>query len=348
LQFFYIQLIIREKYQAQGGKWKGNFYKSRAARIYPLYFLVTVPFFVLYGNDWFTQHWRTHDVFGVTTFLVTNTIIVCFGSVILYNPIFVPYINTPVWSISIELTFYFLAPFLLRRSTTFVTLLAMILVLSRVACMRWLADNPAAAILLFPEAHFRLNPPYLLGWWPFELSLFLAGALSYRFYAFLLLRVPGKGSRKWITTLPWLKRQIAVSTLLYVMSGVVWAGFLRYLWRDWALLPNHIGPLSLPAAYWAVIFVTVLALPFAFHFTRFVKWDRYMGELSYPLYLAHFPVIELVKKYSGLPQQAITPTIVGVTVFVSVVAWWLVEVPVTQWRHRRFEKRHEECLRPCW
>src|SRR6202011_5188799 len=47
-------------------------------------------------------------------------------------------------------------------------------------------------------------------------------------------------------------------------------------------------PVGLPYAYLLLLLATALALPFAFHFSRIVRIDRYLGELSYPVYISHY------------------------------------------------------------
>jgi peptidoglycan/LPS O-acetylase OafA/YrhL len=338
---FYIQLIIREKFSAQEKGWQWNFYKSRIARIFPVYYLFTVPFLLLLGNDFLAEHWKAGDMLSVAGFIYSNLFLVpldfyyIFRVSLAFMGFYIPpahslFINPPAWTLTLELTFYLLAPLLLRRSARLLTFMAATLAALRVVCMRWEEAHPTEFHTLFPDG---LN--HFVGYFPFELSLFLAGSLSYRVYAAILLKKPWRKSGGRIYE---RIRAAPANSALYAFSGIVWLAFLRYLWREWAELPDRIGPVALPSAYWTVIIVTILALPFVFHFTRFMRWDRYIGELSYPVYLGHFLVLKLVEKYGGVRQEYKSTAVLIITLLVSVGAWRLVEVPVSLWRHKRFEK----------
>jgi peptidoglycan/LPS O-acetylase OafA/YrhL len=101
--------------------------------------------------------------------------------------------------------------------------------------------------------------------------------------------------------------------------------------------PSHIGRLRLPSAYWLVIIATIFALPFVFHFTRNIRLDRNLGELSYPIYLGHLLVLKLVQKDLSTQKEYIPMAVLVVRLFIAVLMWRGIEVPVTGWRHRRFE-----------
>ena len=42
------------------------------------------------------------------------------------------------------------------------------------------------------------------------------------------------------------------------------------------------------AASLALLCTVILTVPYLFKLTRNLAWDRYLGELSYPLYICHF------------------------------------------------------------
>ncbi|MGZ3699187.1 MAG: acyltransferase family protein, partial [Bdellovibrionota bacterium] len=45
---------------------------------------------------------------------------------------------------------------------------------------------------------------------------------------------------------------------------------------------------------WAYYGAVALALPFLFKFTKEMRWDRRLGELSYPVYIGHFVMMRMV------------------------------------------------------
>jgi hypothetical protein len=75
-------------------------------------------------------------------------------------------------------------------------------------------------------------------------------------------------------------------------------------------------------------------VPQLFESTRDIAWDKYLGELSYPLYICHF-----LFGWILLPQ-----TISGVylalflSVATSILLYHLVDRPVDKWRQSRFAK----------
>jgi peptidoglycan/LPS O-acetylase OafA/YrhL len=47
---------------------------------------------------------------------------------------------------------------------------------------------------------------------------------------------------------------------------------------------------------WWQILLFALLIPGLFELTKDYKFDRWIGELSYPLYILHFPILQLLKK----------------------------------------------------
>lgn len=75
------------------------------------------------------------------------------------------------------------------------------------------------------------------------------------------------------------------------------------------------------------------ALVLVFHATRKVNWDRSIGELSYPIYLAHWPIISiLITGHRG--DWAWTFLIVGITLICSLILYFCVDQQVDRIRKR--------------
>lgn len=191
------------------------------------------------------------------------------------------------WSLSIELMFYALAPFLARLRTSQLVLLA-------------------AASIALRLAGFFLPVDY--GIWqgrffPAELFLFLLGMLGHR-------------------ALPWAAA--AAPALRYgalVLALALIAG-----------LPQ----LGLPpeATRWLAYAGLALATPLAFSALRHSAADRWLGELSYPIYLGHLLVVAAVLTYE--PPQAFWVALLG-TVGFALLLLLLVERPVDRWRQARVQ-----------
>ncbi len=75
------------------------------------------------------------------------------------------------------------------------------------------------------------------------------------------------------------------------------------------------------------MFVAILAatLPTLFHLTRDWKWDRWIGDLSFPLYLVHWEVFAIVKNQP-------TPVRFAVALAAAAALQTLVGAPIERWR----------------
>ena len=78
--------------------------------------------------------------------------------------------------------------------------------------------------------------------------------------------------------------------------------------------------------------VMALSLPFIFEAFKAMPWDRWIGNLSYPVYLVHTAVLSAVHNYIGDLSPLL---IVSGTMALSVAINFLVEEPLERYRQRR-------------
>lgn len=200
------------------------------------------------------------------------------------------------WSLSMELMFYALAPFLARLS------------------WRWLAAIAAASVALRLAGHAL---PVEYGLWqgrffPTALFLFVFGMLGYRLSP-LARRAPKL-----------LGRLMALATLALIVG-----------------LPML--PLANEQGRWLVYVALALATPFVFEAFRHSALDRWIGDLSYPMYLCHLVIVALVLIYEP-PFAAWTA--IAATLLLSALLLVLVEQPVDRWRQRRAGATREPAAAP--
>lgn len=87
---------------------------------------------------------------------------------------------------------------------------------------------------------------------------------------------------------------------------------------------------------WAVYIGLAAVTPFVFNAFKNVRWDRWIGELSYPLYLCHLFVIAVALTVT--PAQAVPVAIAG-SIALSVLLVLLIEQPVDKWRQARVKRK---------
>lgn len=204
------------------------------------------------------------------------------------------YVIPQAWSMSLELMFYALAPFLVRRH--WLMLLA------------YIAATYAARQLLM--AYGFNGSGFVYRFFPVELGLFLAGVLAHRVFAFADAR--RKGS---------LAASVAVTAALISMM---------FIMRYWDMWESH--------RFYALV---VVALPSLFLVSRHFAFDRWLGELSYPIYLCHLAVLgiggAIATTFVGSIEDRGTLSLVlivaTVAIAIAYVHW--IDAPFERWRQRR-------------
>ncbi len=153
------------------------------------------------------------------------------------------------------------------------------------------------------------DDPFLYRFFPSELAMFLLGSLAYHVYAHF------EKDRAWMARLGW--------------AGMAWMLLLllALFWFDRIPLRSLIVSTSMGAT-----------LPFIFALTKSVKWDRWIGELSYPVYICHELVRLAMLKW--MPNHVDAPTFVLLTLIASVLLMVCVEQPFERMRARFVERRN--------
>ena len=274
---FYISYIFNEKYSKLENPIK-TFYTGRFLRIFPLY-LVILAFAILFFRSInqpsvFTSQLHLSD--GFRGFLVLSNVFI-FGqdffnifvedmanksplsnhifaflqsqnaADIASNPVYV--LIGQAWSLSIELIFYAVAPFVVTRKKLVISLLLSSLVLR----------------YIFYAAGFP-PVPYQIRFFPTVFVFFLLGNISYFLYKELQLRkLPMQTIGGGI---------LLVATLFVVSSAHHNIGILPGANFD---TPSH----------WLLYIAITLAIPFLFAYSKNSPIDNFLGEFSYPVYLVH-------------------------------------------------------------
>jgi peptidoglycan/LPS O-acetylase OafA/YrhL len=274
-----------------------RFYLNRALRLFPAYYAVagltalfligfgsrtefmslplipkafiTLTNLLLFGQDWvmFTR------VEGAGLAFTSNFKV---SEPQLWQFLLVP----QAWTLGVELTFYVLAPFIIRNKRILLGLLV--------------ASIGARLIAI----HYGIGrtDPWNYRFFPFELALFLCGALSHQYLLPVAARVIKKAKRA----------DIALT-----------CGFLA------VCIYSGIRPFPSIMVF-ASAFV---ALPFLFLFQENYKLDQKIGELSYPTYIGHLLVLFLLTHIFHLRPGSlafVALAVVGAIAFAQILITFVI------------------------
>jgi peptidoglycan/LPS O-acetylase OafA/YrhL len=311
---FYMALILSEKYTTS----YRTFYINRFLRIYPAYYIVILSYLPLLVGLYVRHHYlgplnaymEYPEVLGPGTFLffiLTNLVI--FGQDVVlflgFNPVshgleFTTNFLTskpcacdflligPTWSLSLELVFYLLAPFLVRWKT--VNLLGL----------------TAASLLLryFLATELGLEgDPWAGRFFPTEIALFLFGVLSYRLYSrFRNIQIHAS---------------ISIAVFLSVLLMIIFYS-------------------NMGINRWFFYSLLIVAIPLIFNLTKHNRIDRYVGDLSYLIYISHGLVGWMLGRYGLIGVVSVEYR--GLAVLAVTVVFSMAVVKITNPIERYREK----------
>ena len=307
---FYMSMILTEKYRGPGSY--RLFLTNRFLRIYPVYWITAVlsifawmACYVLTGHAGPLAARVSVGLPGCAALGVSNALIFGQDAILftgldahggmyftpngwLSNPPVSEFLLVPqAWSLSVELLFYLSAPLLVRRSPRNI----ITVLLASLALRRFIYHGLGWT-----------HDPWTYRFFPLELAFFLAGSLAYKMYAWIRTRTL---SPRWI--LPGLAIFFLICLLYQFVPAWEVGGIVIKQWTFYACA-------------W-------VAIPWLFMVSKNSRIDRYLGELSYPLYIVHFlavwflpPILLRIGITQGAPLWIIAASLalsVGLIHFVS-------------------------------
>src|SRR5262245_29416766 len=314
---FLISLVLSGKYDASMPAGLRLFYTNRALRIFvPYWTFCLLIFFVetvlsMAPRAELIEQWPEMNFITRVYLLFTNIFVIGqewimwlsyeHGSLIpVWSSDGLPthpsvfYVIPQAWSMSLELMFYALAPFLVRRHWLILVVYIVATYMTRQLLM----------IYGFTGSGFVYR------FFPVELGLFLAGVLAHRVFAFVEARARVS-----------LAAAIAVTLALISMM---------FIMRYWDLWESH--------RFYALV---VIALPSLFLVSRHFAFDRWLGELSYPIYLCHLGVLGvggvIATRLVGpiVDRDALSLVLIAATIAVSIAYVHWIDAPFERWRQQR-------------
>lgn len=320
---FYMETVLSGKYDPRRDL--GLFYISRALRIYSVYFaclavsLVVFAALALRGEGLLAYISANADRLDTPAkaWLVLTTFGLLGQDVVLFQKIDAGHLvfNTggnfgpdpegalawkfmaipQAWTISLELMFYALAPFLTRLSTR-----ALVLIVAASLSARGAVYAAGFA-----------GDPWIYRFFPFELALFVCGMLARRFHDAFISRIAGDMRR----TIGW--GFIAACCLVQTTAHALGVPIILAVWPLYAA-----ALVALPCLFAGSLFPGAST------------WDARLAELSYPVYLIHWIVIVAYGAVaSTMPGWLQIPACVTGALAAGWAIAVMVERPVDRVRH---------------
>jgi peptidoglycan/LPS O-acetylase OafA/YrhL len=308
---FLITMVLNER---KGYRSLGNFYLSRFLRLWPAYIVVAVASLVYLKWHLLFVQLPQFATWPTIVFIWFSNLTLLFQDwfmflgfsdgklvpVLMYSnsaPMEVWYLLlvSPCWSLGVELTFYMIAPFVCRRWQSVALLFVFGLVLR--ASLSWFVP---------------LHNPWTYRFAPAEMMMFAAGGLAY--FA---------GRQIW-PRYPRANVVACFAALAVVGLFILAEPYAFQIVGTW----DALRPLLLIERGPALLVMALAAGPL-FYGTRNNRFDQIAGELSYPMYLCHFPIISLLGQPP--PDNGLYVTIV---LAVSFALYFGITIPTDRLRMR--------------
>jgi peptidoglycan/LPS O-acetylase OafA/YrhL len=315
---FYMALVLGEKYPLnREGLWM--FYTNRAARIFPVYWVVLIGAAVFYGV---AQIWTQRMperfqwycllregghggflaglglsqliLFGLDWFSLFDfqgSILGLGGTVRGGKTAGFLCLVPQAWSLAVELMFYLFAPLLVQARTRWLIVLCGIVTLIRTSLSIW-------------KPHESLSLNYF--WFPLQLPFFLLGIFSYR----------------------WMKVSANHWKNRWIRLGGIGMAFMIVIGYGW--IPAWVGPILSCGAMG-------LLIPALFLIEG--KAGTFLGELSYPIYVVHILVKWIILGVLGVQEsgekRVAGIVLLGASILAAIGIEKLIGTRVEAWRARR-------------
>ncbi len=324
---FYMALILNEKYTGKGSY--KLFLSNRFLRLYPSYyavaFLTVISAIIIYYTQngflialvqQYVKHIQ-HLSIGTIFFLILTQFTILGQDIVLFlglNPNGTLYFTShynysniivnsfmllpQAWSISVELMFYLVAPFIVRKNIIWIL---GIMFLSFILKL----------ILL---SHGYVNDPWNYRFFPTEILFFLSGCVAYKVYCQL------KEYK--------ISKYVLYPFMLFLVFATVLWQYIPISYNDKANI------------YYLTV---VLCIPFAFIFSNTNKIDQKIGNLSYPIYIAHILVITILSSilYYRIHTEYNGLLAIIISVMFALVLIKYIEEPIYKIRQSRIKRNNK-------
>ncbi|MBI5428529.1 MAG: ankyrin repeat domain-containing protein, partial [Nitrospinae bacterium] len=304
---FYMALIVNEQYSGLGEGWRKSFYLSRALRLFPAYWAVLI-ITLMTGVGYAIAPGSGIDLPKIIVSFIPNFFII--GLDALKCPL-----NDLGWewlpaSLLSDVRGAIGPAWTLSSEILFYLLAPAVVLFPR----RILALLTASLCIriFFMRGDFAETWRYYF--FPSTLIFFCMGSLSYYLY---------RG----------IKDHAAAGRIGTVLLAalIVFSFFLDR--TPHGRLVTYVDAPS----NWAYYVCLAFSIPFIFERTKDLKFDRLIGELSYPLYIVHIAAIDNVAPRTGtLDEGSVAYGLLGagISLVMAILLYYLVGRPIDRIRHR--------------
>ena len=313
---FYMELI-KNKYPNNF-----EFYRSRFIRIFALYYVVLIPsiaFSAYYnGNPISDDNVKNFAMIFQNLFIFGQDFLrglyyfdggIYFSNVANSSPLYNPFLGQ-AWSIATELTFYLTVPFLLKLDTKKLTLIML--------GSLWFRFQ-------FLVNYQSLNQDGWYSLFPGELCFFLMGSLACRFYQ-------NKSYEKFLRYF----EKFSLNNLYVAIIAVLFIGLIQPIT---VFSINNLEAVFFIPIYFPIIFA--LFIPFLFYISKNNKFDRYIGNLSYGVYVWHILVVDILLR-TGLEKNhswhSFQIQVLLISLALASLSYHLIEVKIDKYRYKSLKK----------
>jgi peptidoglycan/LPS O-acetylase OafA/YrhL len=281
----------------------GRFYFGRIKRIVPAYFFMLAAVAVL-AKLLFTNSDFEYFVASLksTALFVSNNYFASFGDYFAPGTAEQPLLHT--WSLAVEMQFYMLLPMLL---------------------------------LIVPDRHIKrsiliISIALVLA---AEWQLRVAGHRQATYYA-LYSRIPEFLAGSWLAIAAPGRDWSSARANIAFLTGLILIAFSLFALDGASLFP---GLLSVPAVAGAGLIISARHSSFSAVLRNPVM--VWIGFLSYSLYLWHWPVLAVIRYYTGALLLGSQGTLLFIlaTLLLACISFYLVEEPARKLRLSTFTRR---------
>ena len=321
---FYMSLILNEKYTGEGAY--KLFISNRILRLFPAYFFVcaiAVIFFTAtlaspVGEnviEYWHQHVGSMDISAIIVLVLVSITLLgqeltVFTTI---NPATGMLNYTPSFLGGTILPYRFmLIPQAWTLSLELMFYIIAPLLVKRKSWIILLLMATSLGLRFWAYSNGYAHDPWDYRFFPFEIFFFLGGIISYKIY------------RKYKDI------NIPKPTIAFLLAAVF--GYI--------VLYQYI-PVNETFKHWSLCTAMIFAIPFLFIISKKNKFDRFIGELSYPVYICHVLIIQaltIVASHFHRPK-AFTLYVIITTILFSILIIKFIMDPIENFRQNRIKKK---------